>query len=260
MCLRPPRVAVVFDGGERWHFWARLALYACTKFWGGAGFILIPHNNGTVHPTLLAAARAYDPDYVVTLQRTIRSIEQAMPGALNLLDSEGKPSEGTARDQLIERAGDRPIPWGADEQARKRVAEVCSSHRRRHISDETGWDEHVTWLAAYGDTAHLTKAADISGNLTDACLSAPPEWDGVFGVAVAARCGAVEEPQLGGEPRLDEPESRRLGSWLVDPAGGLGTPPPDIVWHPAAVSNVDPGSLATAFERTKLGLTVIGRG
>ncbi len=260
MCLRPPRVAVIFDGGEGWHFWARVALYACTKFWGGEGFVLIPHNNGTVHPTLLAAARAYDPDYVVTLQRTVRAIEQAMPGALNLLDSEDKRWEGAARDQLIEQTGDRPIMWGADEQARKRVAEVCSSHRRRHTSDETGWDEHVTWIAASGDTAHLTKAADITDNSTDICLSAPPEWGGVLGVAVAARCGAVEEPQLGGEPRLDELKSRRLVSWLVDPDEGLGTPPPDIVWHPAAASSVDPGSLATAFERTKQGLTMIGRG
>ncbi|MFI7468647.1 hypothetical protein [Nonomuraea sp. NPDC049646] len=260
MCLRPPRVAVVFDAGERWHFWARFALYACTKFWGGEGFILIPHNNGTVHPALLAAARAYDPDYVVTLQRTVRTIEQAMPGALSLLDSDGKRSEGTARDQLIEQAGDMPIPWEADEQARKRVAEVCSSHRRRHVSDETGWDEHVTWIAANGDSPHLSKAADIPGNPTDVCLSAPPEWAGTLGVAVAARCGAVEEPQLGAEPGLDESVFRRLVSWLMDPDGGLGTLPPDIVWHPAAASSVDPGSLPTAFERTKHGLTLIGRG
>ncbi|MET8989369.1 hypothetical protein ABZW49_28300 [Nonomuraea wenchangensis] len=258
--MRPPRVAVVFDGGERWHFWARFALYACTEFWGGEGFILIPHNNGTVHPALLAAARAYDPDYVVTLQRTVRAIEQATPGALNLLDSEGKRWEGTARDQLIEQAGDRPVAVGTDEQARKRVAEVCSSHRRRHISDETGWDEHVTWIAASGGSPHLSKAADILGNPTDICLSAPPEWGGTLGVAVAARCGAVEEPQLGAEPGLDESVFRRLVSWLLDPDREFGALPPDIVWHPAAASGVDPGSLPIAFERTKQGLTLIGRG
>jgi len=44
MTLRPARVAVVFDGGEDWQYWARLAVYAASQVWGGAGFILIPHH------------------------------------------------------------------------------------------------------------------------------------------------------------------------------------------------------------------------
>ena len=28
--LRPARVAVVFDGGDDWHYWARLAIYAAS--------------------------------------------------------------------------------------------------------------------------------------------------------------------------------------------------------------------------------------
>ena len=43
MTLRPARVAVVFDGGDDWHYWVRLAIYAASQVWGGAGFILIPH-------------------------------------------------------------------------------------------------------------------------------------------------------------------------------------------------------------------------
>jgi hypothetical protein len=46
MTLRPPRVVVVFDGGNEWHYWVRLAIYAVSQVWGGAGFILIPHRDG----------------------------------------------------------------------------------------------------------------------------------------------------------------------------------------------------------------------
>ena len=41
MTLRPSRVAVVFDGGDDWHYWARLAIYAASQVWGGSGFILV---------------------------------------------------------------------------------------------------------------------------------------------------------------------------------------------------------------------------
>ena len=56
MTLRPARVAVVFDGGDDWQYWARLAIDAASQVWGGAGFILIPHRDGEVVPSLLQAA------------------------------------------------------------------------------------------------------------------------------------------------------------------------------------------------------------
>ena len=61
MTLRPARVAVVFDGGDDWQYWVRLAIYAASQVWGGAGFILIPHRGGEVAPCLLQAASVYDP-------------------------------------------------------------------------------------------------------------------------------------------------------------------------------------------------------
>jgi DNA-directed RNA polymerase subunit RPC12/RpoP len=259
MGLRPPRVAVVFDGGVGWHYWARLALHTCTKLWGGEGFILVPHDGGRVRPEMLAAVRAYDPDYVVTLQRTIRTVEEAAPGSLKLTDPDGQPVEGTRRDQLVEQLGDSPVEFAADAQARDKVASVCSPHRRRAIDGE-GWDEDVTILAIDGGAVRLTKAADIPHVAGGTCLSAPPDWGGPLGVAVAARCGAVEEPRVGGDHGLDEKDLRRLVYWLVDSERGLGAPPFDIVWHFGAALNVDPASVGTAFERTTHGLTSIGRG
>lgn len=52
MMLRPARVAVVFDGRDDWHYWARLALYAASQVWGGAGFILVPHRDSEIAPSL----------------------------------------------------------------------------------------------------------------------------------------------------------------------------------------------------------------
>ena len=66
--------------GDDWHYWARLAIYAASQVWGGAGFILIPHRDGEVAPSLLQAASAYDPDHVVLLRITVRHFELARPG------------------------------------------------------------------------------------------------------------------------------------------------------------------------------------
>jgi hypothetical protein len=68
--LSAPRVAVIFKGDGAWHYWARLAIHAASRLWGGRGFLLVPHVDGAVVPAMLHAARAYDPDYVV-LQRGV---------------------------------------------------------------------------------------------------------------------------------------------------------------------------------------------
>ncbi|MER7273478.1 hypothetical protein ABT369_03375 [Dactylosporangium sp. NPDC000244] len=250
----------MFDGGKNWHFWARLALHACTKVWGGEGFILVPHSEGRVRSELLAAVRVYDPDYVVTLQRTLRTVELAAPGSLKLTKPDGSHLEGADRDQVIKAQGDDPIRFAADVQARDRVTSVCSPHRRRHNEGTAGWDEDVTVLAVDGDALRLTKAVDIPNVTAGTCLSAPQDWGGPLGVAVAARCGVVEEPRLGGDHGLDEKDFRRLVSWLVDADGGLGAPPSEIVWRPYSALNVDPAAVGTAFDRTRHGLTSIGRG
>jgi hypothetical protein len=104
MTLRPARVAVVFDGGELWHYWARLAIYAASQVWGGAGFILIPHRDGDVAPCLLQAAAAYDPDHVVLLRVTERHMELARPGVQSLRLN-GQLVTGAERRELVAQAG-----------------------------------------------------------------------------------------------------------------------------------------------------------
>ena len=137
MTLRPARVAVVFDGGELWHYWARLAIYAASQVWGGAGFILIPHRGGEVAPCLLQAAAAYYPDHVVLLRVTVRHMELAQPG-VQPLRLNGRLVIGTERRELVAQAGAAVIEDPAGEKARQAVAGVCllalpSSRRRRRV-------------------------------------------------------------------------------------------------------------------------------
>ena len=70
MGLRAPRVVYLVPAGQDWTFNAPLALSEVTRLWGGAGFVVVPVSAAEVHPALLAALRAYDPDHVVVPDAT----------------------------------------------------------------------------------------------------------------------------------------------------------------------------------------------
>jgi hypothetical protein len=255
--LRPARVAVVFDGGDDWHYWARLALYAASQVWGGGGFILVPHREGEVAPLLLRAACAYDPDYVVLLRVTINRFEAARPGELPLLMN-GQPVSGADREKLLEQVGGRFTNDPAGERARQAVAEVCSPYRERATAGEA-WFEEATALNAVGANGYLTSVYDLESAPGGSRLAAPADWGGPLGVAVAARCGALAEPVAAGAPQIQDEERLDLLRWLLSD-GGRGTPPYSAVWHPAAAASVKPLDLDTAFGWGRHGLTVIQRG
>jgi hypothetical protein len=256
MTLRPARVAVVFDGGDDWQYWARLAIYAATQVWGGAGFILIPHRGGEVVPSLLQAAYVYDPDHVVLLRVTVRHFELARPG-VQPLRLNGQLVTGAAREELIEQAGAAVIDDAPGEKARQAVAEVCSPYRRQFVSGE--WTEDLTALNAGPTGGGLTPISGLEGVPGGSRLAAPADWGGPLGVAVAARCGALVEPAPAGPPPMDDQERLDLIRWLLGD-GGRGTPPYSAVWHPAAAVSVLPLDLETAFDWGRQGLTVIQRG
>ncbi|MGI5151332.1 hypothetical protein ACQEVC_34045 [Plantactinospora sp. CA-294935] len=252
----------MFDGGDdQWHFWARVALRACTNVWGGRGFILVPHRDGVVHPELLTAIRMYDPDYVVTLQRTLGLMEMATPGSINCrLD--GELLEGEARAQFVSRNGEQPLGSAMDDRAREQVVGVCSPHRRRQIDTVDDWDEDVITLTADGEATRLTKVADMPNANVDVCLAAPPDLGGLLGVAVAARCGVIDMPRIGGDLGLEEVDARKLACWSLAPSRLLGDLPAALVWLPDADHKMDPDltALSTAFDSTERALTLIRRG
>jgi hypothetical protein len=256
MTLRPARVAIVFNGGDEWQYWARLAIYAASEVWGGAGFILIPHRDGEVVPSLLQAASAYDPDHVVLLRITVRHFELAHPG-VQQLGLNGQLVTGAAREELVGQAGAAVIDDASGEKARQAVAAVCSPYRHQFESGE--WTDELTALNANGPGGDLTPIFGLQGGLAGSRLAAPANWGGPMGVAVAARCGALVEPVPAGPPKMDDEERLDLVRWLL--SGGMrGTPPYSAVWHPAAAVSVLPLGLETGFDWGRQGLTVIQRG
>ncbi len=256
MALRPARVAVVFDGGDDWHYWARLAIYAACQVWGGAGFILIPHRGGEVAPSLLRAASAYDPDHVVLLRMTVRHFELARPGEQPLLLN-GQPVTGAAREELVEQAGAAVIDDASGETARQAVAAVCSPYRQQTQSGQ--WTGELTALNADRTGGELTPISGLEGVPGGSRLAAPADWGGPLGVAVAARCGALVEPVPAGPPKMDDEERLDLVRWLLS-GGERGTPPYSAIWHPTAAVSVLPLGLETAFDWGRQGLTVTQRG
>jgi hypothetical protein len=68
MGLRAPRVALLVPGSGDWKLMVRAGIHAATTMWGGAGFIVVPVPSGDVHPAVIAAVRAYDPDSIVVPQ------------------------------------------------------------------------------------------------------------------------------------------------------------------------------------------------
>jgi hypothetical protein len=256
MILRPARVAVVFDGGDLWHYWARLAIYAASQVWGGAGFVLVPHRDGEAAPALMQAAAAYDPDHVVLLRVTVRQMEVARPG-VQPLRLNGHLVTGAERRELVAQAGAAVIEDPAGEKARQAVAAVCSPYRRRDDSGE--WADEVTALNPDRPGGDLTPIAGLAGVPGGSRLAAPAGWGGALGVAVAARCGALAEPVPAGPPQVNARERMDLIRWLLSD-GQRGTPPYSAVWHPAAAVSVLPLGLETAFDWGRRGLTDIYRG
>jgi hypothetical protein len=256
MTLRPARVAVVFDGGDDWQYWARLAIYAASQVWGGAGFILIPHRDGEVAPSLLQAASAYDPDHVVLFRITVRHFELARPG-VQPLRLNGRLVTGAAREELVEKAGAAVIDDAFGEKARQAVAAVCSPYR--HQFERGEWTDELTALNADRTGGDLTPVSGLEGVLGGSRLAAPADWGGPLGVAVAARCGALVEPVPAGPPKMNDEERLDLVRWLLSD-GQRGTPPYSAVWHPAAAVSVLPLGLESAFDWGRQGLTVIQRG
>lgn len=280
--LRPPRVAVVFDGGPDWHYWVRLALRACSRVWGGKGFILVPHHDGQVAPEMLRAVRTYDPDYVVTLERTYGTTEAVCPGSIPIRFDETRELDGDERTKFIAERLDEPIEDPADERARLAVVEACASYRRRrsttgHAAGGRGWVEGVTSCTADGQFEQLTTAAAFAESAYDkviegfpypreSCLAGPADWGGTLGVAVAAACGVVDFPQVGVDPTLSSDDLKSVTSWLVQ--NGLPSdrsrapfakPVQQMVWHPGAALNHDPTRLPTVFDFTTIGTVPIAR-
>ncbi|MGY3520227.1 hypothetical protein ACVMYR_28370 [Micromonospora sp. PTRAS2] len=271
----------MFDGGPDWHYWVRVALRACSRVWGGRGFILIPHQDGQVGPEMLRAVRTYDPDYVVTLERTYGTMEAVRPGSIRIRFDETRELDGDERTKFVAERLDEPIEHPADEKARLAVVEACASYRRRPGAGRAAggreWMEGVTSCTADGQFEHLTSASVFAESAYDlavegipypreSCLAGPADWGGTLGVAVAAACGVVDLPQVGVDPVLSSDDFKSVASWLVGNGlpsdlsrASFAKPVQQMVWHPGVALNHDPARLLTVFDFTTTGTVPIAR-
>lgn len=255
--LRAPRVAIVFDGGAHWHYWARLALHVATNTWGGSGFIVIPHVDGEVHVDLLQLVRAYDPDYVALLQPTIGEYEAAQPGELPFI-LDGQKLDGEAREELLAQVRDQIVNLPAGETARAQVSAACSPHRRR-LGDEDRWMEDLTHVRTTDKPGRsLTAVAELDP-APMACLSVPPTWGGLLGVAASARCGMRAKPIPSTDPDLDEQDHLAAVRWLINRDALWARPPQALLLGPGT-ETTELSKVPTALATTERGLTWVKGG
>jgi hypothetical protein len=191
---RPPRVVIVIDGGPHWSYWARRALHRACRIWGGAGFAVVPHHDGEVHPTLPRACRAYDPDYVVNYHPTVGDVEHFAPGVIRVVGAGGEPLVGAERERLLKPVLEDPVSNEAGEAARAQIASVCSTYQS---SEYAGWHEALNVLHDRDDPAHFTPVLEVPGTWPGPVLACPDDWGGVLGAAIASHAGVVTAPRRG---------------------------------------------------------------
>lgn len=203
--MRPPRVVVLFRGDDNWRSWVRLALRAVSSTWGGAGHLLVPYDEaGAVHPELVAAVKTYDPDHVVVLEPTISEREEVEPGLLRIAGEDGKPLQGTPRDEVIMSSGSLTIHDPAGDRARDKLAAVCTTFVEEY-------DGHRISRVQNTDSAGAglpgPAASDVVGVHGGTYLAVPKGWTSDVALTVAATIGFEPDPTRS-RPAPDQLPSR----------------------------------------------------
>jgi hypothetical protein len=256
MGVRPPRVVILFDGGDRWTYWARRALHLAGQVWGGCGFAVVPHRSGRVDRVLLRACRAYDPDFVVTFPRLVGELEQLRPGWFQVRGKDGQLLTGREREEMLAPVKTQEVHERADGVARNVVADVCSPYRIR-LDAET-WDEDVIILHGAGNR-HFHDALAVPGAHHGPVLACPSHWGGLSGVAIASHAGIVEAPEFAAaEPELTEQVLHHLTHWLLGVRDAAA--PDELVWCPNVAMSVDPKTTFVGHQRTMTSLVLVSSG
>ena len=252
---RPPRVAIIIPGDECWDYWVRLAMFTASTRWGGAGFVVVPHEGGAVSPHLLEALVVYDPDFVVELQPTLRQLEAASPGSCDIRSAEGRMLEGQERLAVINSVANDPVSLSDSEIARDNIARVCTPHRQSIDGHEPS--EHVEVLEVTGRDDNIPTCPQRPDTAVG-LVACPPGWSGRLAAAVAALVGATTEPRTGAEPTLDVDAQRRLATMLLASSE-------DRPWKNPPEALVQPGELpadgvrSSALEQTSVGVIRVTR-
>jgi hypothetical protein len=98
--LRSPRVALCLDE-VKFVPAAMRALQVHSQLWGGAGNTVVVSESGTLHPAVIRALQAYDPDHVTTLAYGMSDVEAMFPGSQQLIDRGKVVTDPQERADLI---------------------------------------------------------------------------------------------------------------------------------------------------------------
>lgn len=203
LTLRPPRVAILFPDDHRWRDWVVRALEVASEHWGGAGFILVPHDPETGEPSPLFAeiVRTYDPDHVVALQVRVADFEDWYPGSIRV---SGVNTE-EERAELIRNIHDE-LSAATSERARNIVASWCSPMRSARLLKERPLREREsqTTIKAVDRSDRFRRGLPAVPPLQVAVFAASSEWRTDLGLFSAARAGVVSDvSQPRPEPGLE---------------------------------------------------------
>lgn len=201
LALRPPRVAVLFPEDDRWRDWVMYALEVFSEYWGGGGFILVPHDPDSGEPSAQFAeiVRAHDPDHVVTLEVPLSMFESWYPGTVNV----GSDLSEEERSERIRDLQDS-TPHPMSRYARDIVASWCSPMRRslsRRI--KPGRQHESLWaLGAVNRSARFPSTLQAAPPLDAPVLAASSQWRDDLALLAAATAGVIREED-GARPEPD---------------------------------------------------------
>ncbi|WP_157579877.1 MULTISPECIES: hypothetical protein [unclassified Plantibacter] len=200
--LRPPRVIVLFRGGERWQDHAREAVSIVSETWGGEGMIYAPYDEaGEVSKPVLRLAAQYDPDYVAVLRHTPETWS----------DPAGSHSSHSSR-LLVDKD-----------------ATVAAKHLIKHCTTLSwGFDSHslpqhvlIGPLGAPPQSPFIG-APLIGAETPHSAIAGDISWAGNGALFAAAILGAPQNPR----PRT-APDDDALAIWLCDTDEA---PPEELLW------------------------------
>lgn len=202
MQLRAPRVVLVVPVTDDWHRLAMHGLHLVTTSWAGAGFVVVPTEQGVVHPAILASLREYDPDCVLAPPA------EALPAEL---------ADGVRR-------------------AQEAISAVCSNYRLPLLNPLEVANPQFSalwniWFStaghpSSGDPVAVATVSDVRDGETS--IGANPALKGALGVAAASRWGLSETPNdeiADVDDSVRKAAVRRLSSHEYKAAGlpGIGT-------------------------------------
>lgn len=245
--MRPPRAVILFRGDGHWRAWARLALQTAGATWAGGGHLLVPYDEqGGVAPSLIAAAKAFDPDHVLALTPTLAEREGIAPGELPFV-IDGEPATPEKRLAVLASSGDFVQPDWAGGVARDLVAAACTPFVTEFEDSDGGSAQELHESTGTDGSWTGPRARDLVGAELP-YVAVKRQWISDAALLAASILG------IGPESEGPEPDARRLLDYAF--SDQPGTPPAELVSQ-----DRQPASSAPSwFQALDLGVTVLVRG